>query len=162
MAHVKESLTQLATEASDNIKRHLKELLTSQRLAVVATHASGQPYASLVAFVVSDDLKYFLLVTSRHTRKFANLTADPRVALLVNSSTNQESDFHRAASVTVTGTAEEIVGSQRDRLLQMYLAKHPYLEEFAKSPTCALIRIHARSFYLVRNFQNVMELHFPP
>ena len=149
-------------EGAEDVKRAVKELLNSQRLAVVATHASGQPYASLVAFVVSEDLKYFLFVTSRNTRKFANLTNDARVALLVNNSTNQESDFHRAASVTVVGTAEEIVDSQRDRLLQMYLAKHPYLEDFAKSPTCALIRINARSFYLVRNFQNVMELHFPP
>ena len=40
-----------------------------------------------------------------------------------------------------------------------FLARHPHLQDFARSPTCALVRVSARSYYLVKNFQNVMELH---
>jgi hypothetical protein len=61
--------------------------------------------------------------------------------------------------VTVIGGAEEINASSRDNNLRNYLAKHPYLEDFAKSPTCALVRVTAKSYYLVKNFQRVMELH---
>ena len=146
-------------EPSQAIRDRLKDLCTSQKLAVVSTHSGGQPYASLVAFVASDDLRHIFFVTARTTRKFANLKKDPRVAVLINSSSNAESDFHEAVSITATGTAEEIKGSERQGILKRYLSKHPYLDDFARSPSCALIRVAARTYYMVQNFQKVMELH---
>ncbi|MBW2468683.1 MAG: pyridoxamine 5'-phosphate oxidase family protein [Deltaproteobacteria bacterium] len=146
-------------ETSADIQNRLRNLFESQKLAVVATQTGGQPYTSLVAFVAADDLRHIYFVTARTTRKFSNLTSDSRVAVLVNSSINQESDFHDAISITVTGNAEEIEGSERQPILELYLAKHPYLEDFARSPSCALIRVAARSYYMVRNFQNVMEFN---
>lgn len=142
------------------IKSILRELLASQRLAVLATREEdGQPYANLMAFAASDDLKTVLLVTGRATRKYENLRADPRVALLIDSRSHQVSDIHEAAAVTVLGDAEEVSGPEEDRLLSAYLAKHPHLEQFASSPSCALFRVHVRSYYLVRRFQAVTELH---
>jgi nitroimidazol reductase NimA-like FMN-containing flavoprotein (pyridoxamine 5'-phosphate oxidase superfamily) len=146
-------------EPTQEIRDRLKDLCTSQKLAVVSTHSGGQPYASLVAFVASDDLRHIFFVTARTTRKFANMTKDSRVAVLINSSTNAESDFHEAVSITATGVAQEIKGSERQGILERYLSKHPYLDDFAKSPSCALIRVSARSYYMVQNFQKVMELH---
>ena len=146
-------------EPTQKIQSLLKDLCTSQKLAVVSTQSDGQPYASLVAFVAGDDLRHIYFVTARTTRKFANLTREPRVAVLINSSTNEESDFHEAVSITVTGTAEEISGTEREKILTRYLSKHPYLEDFARSPSCALIQVATQSFYMVQNFQNVMELH---
>jgi nitroimidazol reductase NimA-like FMN-containing flavoprotein (pyridoxamine 5'-phosphate oxidase superfamily) len=144
---------------SQEIQRRLQDLFESQKLAVVSTQTGGQPYASLVAFVATDNLRHIFFVTARTTRKFSNLTADSRVAVLINSSINQESDFHDAVSITVTGTAKEIQGSEKQDILNLYLAKHPYLEDFARSPSCALIKVSARSYYMVQNFQNVMEFH---
>lgn len=144
---------------SEDIQKLLRELFASQNLAVLATHSQQQPYASLVAFVASEDLRHIYFVTPKTTRKFANLMADGRVAVLINNSTNQSADFHQAIAVTAVGDAEEITGPERERQLTDYLAKHPYLEEFAKSPTCALVRVTARSYYLVRNFQQVLEYH---
>jgi nitroimidazol reductase NimA-like FMN-containing flavoprotein (pyridoxamine 5'-phosphate oxidase superfamily) len=146
-------------DRTQEIQSRLKDLCTSQKLAVVSTQSGGQPYASLVAFVAGDDLRHIFFVTARTTRKFANLTMEPRVAVLINSSTNEESDFHEAVSITVTGIAEEINDPERQDILKRYLSKHPYLDDFAKSPSCALIRVTARSYYMVQNFQNVMELH---
>jgi nitroimidazol reductase NimA-like FMN-containing flavoprotein (pyridoxamine 5'-phosphate oxidase superfamily) len=146
-------------EPTREIRNRLQNLCTSQKLAVVSTQSDGQPYASLVAFVASDDLRHIYFVTARTTRKFANLTREPRLAVLINSSTNEESDFHEAISITVTGTAQEIRELEREKILKLYLSKHPYLEEFALSPSCALIQVSTQSFYMVQNFQNVMELH---
>ena len=146
-------------EPTQEIQSRLKDLCTSQKLAVVSTQSDGQPYASLVAFVTGDDLRHIYFVTARTTRKFANLTKEPRVAVLINSSANLESDFHEAISITVTGTAVEISDSEREKVLKLYLSKHPYLEDFAYSPSCALIKVATQSFYMVQNFQNVMELH---
>jgi nitroimidazol reductase NimA-like FMN-containing flavoprotein (pyridoxamine 5'-phosphate oxidase superfamily) len=146
-------------EPSEEIRSRLRNLCISQKLAVVSTQSDGQPYASLVAFAASDDLRHIFFVTARTTRKFANLTKDARVAVLINSSVNRESDFHDAVSVTVTGTAEEIEGAERNKVLTLYLSKHPYLEDFAQAPTCAVIRVTTKSYYMVKNFQTVMELH---
>ena len=146
-------------EPTREIRNRLQNLCASQKLAVVSTQSAGQPYASLVAFVASEDLRHIYFVTARTTRKFANLTREPRVAVLINSSTNEESDFHKAISITVTGTAEEIREHDREKILKRYLSKHPYLEDFAHSPSCALIRVSTQSFYMVQNFQNVMEVH---
>jgi nitroimidazol reductase NimA-like FMN-containing flavoprotein (pyridoxamine 5'-phosphate oxidase superfamily) len=104
-------------------------------------------------------LKHLFFVTPKTTRKFENLKADSRVSILVNSSTNQAVDFHRAVSVTVVGEATEIVGSERQPILEQYLEKHPHLEDFVRSPSCALVRVLAKSYFMVQNFQNVMELH---
>jgi nitroimidazol reductase NimA-like FMN-containing flavoprotein (pyridoxamine 5'-phosphate oxidase superfamily) len=146
-------------DKAEDIQKQLKDLFTSQGLAVLATQKEQQPYTSLVAFVATDDLKHLYFVTPKTTRKFANLAADGRVAVLINNSTNNSTDFHLAISVTAVGDAEEISGADRDQQLSHYLAKHPYLEEFAKSPTCALVRVTARSYYLVKNFQKVLEYH---
>ena len=146
-------------ETSAEIQKRLRNLFESQKLAVVATQTGGQPYASLVAFAATDDLRHIFFVTAKTTRKFSNLTSDSRVAVMVNSSTNEESDFHDAIAITVTGNAGEIKDADRKAILDLYLSKHPYLEDFARSPSCALIRVTARSYYMVRNFQNVMEFH---
>ena len=141
----------------------LRDLFARQRLAVLATREEdGQPYTNLMAFAVSDDLKSLLLVTGRATRKYANLSADPRVALLIDSRSHQASDIHDAIAVTVLGEALEVSGSAREPLLMSYVAKHPHLKDFASSPSCALFQVKVRSYYLVRRFQEVTELHVRP
>lgn len=136
----------------------LRELLGGQKLAVLSTHNGGQPYASLVAFAFSDDLGTLYFVTPRTTRKFSNLQRDRRMALLITSSTNRETDFHEAMAVTVVGSAAEIQGPDKEAALDHYIARHPYLEDFARSPTCAFVRVSAHTYILVKNFQHVMEL----
>jgi len=141
------------------IKKQIQELFVKQKLAVLSTHHSGQPYASLIAFVGKKDLKKIFFITSRTTRKFENLSEDPRVAILINSSMNMASDFHEAVSVTALGTAKEINGTEKDEILRLYLTKHPYLEAFATSPTCAVVGATITTYVMVKNFQQVMELH---
>jgi nitroimidazol reductase NimA-like FMN-containing flavoprotein (pyridoxamine 5'-phosphate oxidase superfamily) len=149
----------LKKDKPEVIRQHLKALFESQNLAVLSTQSAGQPYASLVAFYASEDLKHLFFATPKTTRKFDNLKADDRVAFLVNSSTNQINDFHRAISVTAVGTATEIIGKERQPILGRYLKKHPYLEDFVRSPTCAAVKVSVKSYIMVKNFQNVMELH---
>jgi len=140
----------------------VQSLLNSQRLAVLSTLMSGRPYSNLIAFAVTDDLKDIFFATTRATRKFANLTAEPRVSLLMDNRSNQETDFGEASAVTVLGTAEEVLGLERERYLQLYLKKHPYLEEFVTAPTCALIRVKVEKYIMVTQFQEVREIYPTP
>lgn len=141
------------------LAHRLKELFSSQSLAVLATHGEGQSYGSLVAFAVTDDLKRLLFATTRATRKYANLMKNPRVAMVMDSRSNKESDFHQAIAVTATGRVKEAVGSEKDRLTRLYLSKHPHLVDFVSSPTCALVILEVETYYLVSQFQNVTEFH---
>jgi nitroimidazol reductase NimA-like FMN-containing flavoprotein (pyridoxamine 5'-phosphate oxidase superfamily) len=143
-------------------RKELTRLFASQSLAVLSTQGGGQPYGSLVAFAATEDLRSLLFATTRATRKYANLSSESRVAVVVDNRSNRDSDFHNAAAVTVLGTVEELEGRERESLLQLYLAKHPYLREFVMSPTCALFRVTVDRYYMVTRFQKVMEFHLLP
>jgi nitroimidazol reductase NimA-like FMN-containing flavoprotein (pyridoxamine 5'-phosphate oxidase superfamily) len=144
-------------ERSELIAR-LRELLGDQRLAVLATSAADRPHGSLVAFAPTEDLKHILFATPRATRKYAHLVANPAVALVIDSRSNDEADFHNAMAVTATGRARDVEGQERDRLLSVYVAKHPGLRDFVTSPTCALVKVVIETYSTVTRFQNVVEL----
>ena len=146
-------------EKTSQLKEFLKNLFLSQRLAVLATQGKRQPYGNLVAFVATNDLKHLLFATTRATRKYANISKNPRVAMVMDNRSNQEADFHQAAAVTATGVVKEVKGLEKEGLLRLYLSKHPYLKDFVFSPTCALLKMNVETYYIVRQFQNVTELH---
>ena len=142
----------------EDIKKQIQKLFINQKLAVLSTHHFGQPYANLIAFVGKENLKEIFFVTPRSTRKFDNLSADSRVAILINSSLNTDADFHEAVAVTALGNANEVNGPKKNDALSLYLTKHPYLEAFAGSPTSAVVGVTVTTYVMVRNFQHVMEL----
>jgi nitroimidazol reductase NimA-like FMN-containing flavoprotein (pyridoxamine 5'-phosphate oxidase superfamily) len=136
----------------------VRHLFASEQLAVLSTQYGGQPYSNLIAFAHTDNLKQLLFVTNRETRKYGNVLADKKVALLVDSRKNYTSDFESAVAITALGTAEEATGSEREQLLQVYLAKHPHLKDFVNNESNALIRISI-SDYIIARFDTVRSLH---
>lgn len=146
----------------DDLKGRLKDLFASVRLAVLATRMGEQPYTNLVAFASTVDLRYLLFATTRATRKFSNLSDQPLVSLLVDNRTNDVSDLREAVAVTATGRAGELGVSMCQDMKNLYLEKHPYLEEFISSPSCVFVSVEVDVYYVVRRFQNVTELHLKP
>ena len=141
------------------LKETLGSLFSSQKLAVLSSFGNEQPYASLIAFAATDDLKHIIFATTRATRKYANLSSESMVALLIDNRTNEEKDFSYAVAATALGRAEEVRGPQKKSFLEIYLKKHPYLKEFVSSPTCALMVVTIKTYYVVSRFQNVQVLH---
>jgi len=113
-----------------------------------------------VAIAITTDLHRLYFATLRATRKWANLTGNHNVSLLIDNRSNLVTDFSRAAAATVIGTAEEVSGTELETGLKLFLNRHPHLAEFTASPGCALFRVQIASIYLVTRFQNVMEFHF--
>ena len=146
-------------EKTSQLKEFLEGLFSSQRLAVLATQSKRQPYGNLVAFVATGDMKHLLFATPRATRKYANISENPRVAMVMDNRSNQEADFRQAAAVTATGAVKEVKGLEKETLLNLYLSVHPYLKDFVSSPACALLKMDVETYYVVRQFQNVVELH---
>lgn len=146
-------------EMDKELKDRLATLLGTQQLGVLSTQCQGKPYASLVAFAATEDSKDLLFATTRSTRKYANITSDSRVAMLIDNRSNQTGDFHSAMAVTATGKAGEVEPHEKEVYLQIYLEKHPHLKDFVSAPSCALLRIRIETYVLVNRFQKVFELH---
>lgn len=140
------------------IRELLRELLASQRLAVLATHQEGQPYCSLVGIAASDDLTSLLFATKRATRKFRNLATDDRVALMLDSRAKASSDFQGAVAVTAMGRVGEVSKEDSSGFLTRYLDTHPDLRDFVLAPNCALLRVRVEKYVVVQHFQEVTEL----
>lgn len=135
----------------------LQELFRSQRYAVMATSEHEQAFTSLMAFAAAEDLRQIVVLTERATRKFANLKANSRVALLIDDRENKGSDTQDSVAVTAIGEAQEVDAETGALLLDLYLARHPYLAEFAASPSCAIVRVKIDSYLLVSRFQKVLQ-----
>lgn len=139
------------------IQEILRDLCASQRFAVLATDDGGQPFASLMAFVVTDDMQDIVVLTDRHRRKFVNLTANRRVALLIDDRENKGSDTEKSVAVTVIGEAQELADETGAALRALFLTRHPNLREFAATPTCAVVRVRVSSYQIVSQFERVRE-----
>ena len=123
----------------------------------MATNEFEQPFTSLMAFAAAEDLRHIVVLTERATRKFANLKANCRVALLIDDRENKGSDTQDSVAVTAIGEAQEVDAEDGALLLDLYLARHPYLAEFAASHSCAIVRVKIDSYLVVSRFQKVLE-----
>ena len=138
---------------SESLAR-LDELLATQPLAVLATSHDGAPYASLVA-VAPEGHTHVYFATPRATRKWGNVTAEPRVALMIDDRSNQAADFHAGAAATGMGRAIECCEDDVDAGRQALLRRHPHLGGFLTSPSTVIARVDVERWYVVTRFQSV-------
>ncbi len=138
----------------------IQTLLNSQIQAVLATQHQLQPYTSLMAFAVTQDLRQIVFATARETQKYANLVANPRASLLIDNRCNNSTDYSKAVAISAQGVTREVDAVQRAELLTLYLSKHPHLRDFVTDAACALLQLDVECYYVVSQFQNVVELRF--
>ncbi|MBN2455945.1 MAG: pyridoxamine 5'-phosphate oxidase family protein [Sedimentisphaerales bacterium] len=142
-----------------SLEDKLKKLFSSQKLGVLATQQKKNPYTSLVAFACSDDMRQIVFTTRKATRKFANIISNSNVSFFVDNRSNRAIDFRKAIGVTVLGSVRQIRKNKNNKLMKLYLGKHPQLDSFLASQSSAFLCIDIKSFYIVERFQNVTEVH---
>jgi heme iron utilization protein len=142
-------------QTRETVEHDIRQLLQNEQLAVLSTERQGQPYASLVAFAVTEGLGDLVFCTPKATRKFSNLADNPQVAMLINNCRNRTSDIDDAVSVTAVGRAVEVVDTSREDLSALYLQKHPHLKEFLQAESTSMVRIRVERYFMVRKFQDV-------
>ncbi len=154
----KMTIPERTSRGTVSVPERLRFLNETEHHAVLATESGGQPLTSLVAYALTDDLKGALFVTPKKTRKYTNILANGRVALLIDTRTNTDRAYLEAEAVTMIGMARSVrKGKRRDMLIATFLRKHPRLAEFANSPSTAIILIEARRYIHVGRFQSVSE-----
>lgn len=140
------------------LRQTIQTLLDSQIQAVLATQYQEQPYTSLMAFAATPDLRQIIFATYWATQKYANLLANPRASLLIDNRSNNPTDYQNAVAISAQGPTRAVDTAQRDEFLQLYVNKHPQLQDFVAAKDCALLQMEVECYYVVSQFQNVAEL----
>jgi nitroimidazol reductase NimA-like FMN-containing flavoprotein (pyridoxamine 5'-phosphate oxidase superfamily) len=135
----------------------IKQLLASQKLAVLSTQDEGHPYLNLVAFAVSPDFKTAIFVTDKKTRKYQNMVKNPLVSLLVDNRKNQVTDFEEASALTLIGSAD-VLEDKSSQMGNVFLDKHLNLSDFLNDPQKALIKVKITD-YILAGFVNTQSIH---
>jgi nitroimidazol reductase NimA-like FMN-containing flavoprotein (pyridoxamine 5'-phosphate oxidase superfamily) len=137
------------------LKKQIQSVLHRNRFAVLATHSSGQPHASLMAFSPVRGIRYLVFATYRSTLKYRSLLTDARMALLIDGQNGEGTRSNRGLVLTALGEAIEIPEADRRAAVCTHLARHPDLKAFLRSPDCALMRVAVVAYEVVGGIDDV-------
>ena len=140
------------------LESQIGRLVQRQPFAVLCTQGGGQPYGSLVAFAVTEDLSQAVFATPRATRKFRLLSECDHVALVIDSRPDFPDRLMEIEAVTATGRAVLVEQEDDfDRWASLLTGRHPYLFRFVQSASCGLFRIQIVRYFHVSRFQEVRQ-----
>ena len=142
----------------EDVAARIKRLVHGQPFAVLCTQGQGQPYGSLVAYAIEDDLCFAAFATRRATRKFRLLSECDHVALLIDNRPEFSDELMKVEAVTATGRAALIDhGADFEQWAKLLTERHPYLSRFVRSSSCGLFRVEIVRYLHVCRFQEVRQ-----
>lgn len=142
----------------ESIEAEIRNLCEGQSFAVLATQGEGQPYASLIGFATSQDLKYLVFATPKETRKFSLLEKNNHVSFLLDNRSTQPDSINLVSALTVTGLVRVLSDKEEmEAWSKILVRKHPYLDSFVRSDTTAVVLAEVFRYFYVRRFQEVFE-----
>ncbi len=134
----------------------IRKMSDNQMFAVLATHGESGPFASLVAFAGSRDLKHIIFITPRNTKKYDNILVNGNVTLLIDNRSDRPGSINQISALTITGTASVMNNELfMDQWLRMYLSKHPNLNDFVEASSNIAILVEVDTYIYVSKFQEV-------
>ncbi len=114
-------------------RTELVSFLRRYKLAVQASVSpSGAPQAAVVGFAVSDELE-IVFDTTEDTRKYRNLRADPRVALVIG--------WDDDITAQIEGVADFPAGQELERIRECYFVAYPDGRERLAWPGITHVRV---------------------
>ncbi|MGY3695949.1 pyridoxine/pyridoxamine 5'-phosphate oxidase [Bradyrhizobium sp. USDA 3240] len=113
-------------------RAELLAFLRMHRLAVVSTVHDGAPQAAVIGIAVSDGLE-IIFDTLTTSRKYQNLRADPRAALVVGWDAEQTAQLE--------GVADFPTGAELAACKQVYFAAWPDGPEREAWPNIGYVRV---------------------
>jgi uncharacterized protein YhbP (UPF0306 family) len=146
-----------------SIQDQIRALMFEQPYAVLCTQGGGQPYGSVIAFAVNQDLNAAVFATPTATRKFRLLSECDQVALVVDNRSADPGEISHIHAVTATGRAVDLSKDDaEDHWQKLLIDKHPVMHDFVCAPSTALIRIDILRYFHVTRLQEVYQWAPPP
>ena len=137
------------------IKDYIEGIINTSGFAVLATEGNGQPHASLIAITLLENCSQLVFATYRNTLKYRNIENNSKVAVLIESQGLNKEDLRVRIVLTIIGNIEEISIAENKAAYQAHLKRHPEIESFMLSSDCALIRVIARSYQIVKGVDDI-------
>ncbi len=131
----------------------MRQILKSQNLCVLATYADEKPHCSLMAYIIDDTCQVLYMLTPKKTRKFANLCANPRVSLLVDTrlADGRPQPRDKICALTVGGTCAVVKDGDRERgICQRFVQVHSHLAAFVNEEDIAVFEVRITSLQLLQ------------
>jgi len=143
-------------ENSIQIRKYVEGILKTCHLAVLATEANGQPYASLMSITPVQGFRQMIFATSRNTRKFENVIHNGRVAVLIQGEELDSSNQQKGYAITAYGHTREVGKNELEEAVNAHLKRHPDLENFLHSGDIAIMRIKIETYQIVRGIDDAI------
>ena len=137
------------------INEYIREVIQTNRFAVLATAFEDQPYASLIAVTATEGYLRLIFATYRNTRKYNNLICNGKVSILFENRETKNTDNPEITVLTALGQAEEMSINESKVELKAHLLRHPELESFLLNTDCALFQVKVTAYQAVRGIDDV-------
>ena len=131
----------------------IREMIRRNDLAVLATSHEDRPHCSLMAYMPDNDCSRIYLLTLKDSRKFANISRNPCVSLLIDTRNSHE-PREAFKALTISGTCAPEDSPDQESLQQELVKRHPQVRELAAKPDCVLLVVHIISFLLLDGVSN--------
>lgn len=141
------------------IPEEMAAMILENSHGVLATSFQDVPHASLMAYTVRADLEYIHMATSARTRKWANLLANPRMALLLDDRSNGSAGPTKA--LTIGGDQVNVAGqAEQSEIMTALLARHPHLEGLLSREDIRIIRLKPRWCLFLKGPEHSVFINF--
>ena len=131
----------------------IERLVRENDTCVLATAGEKEPHTSLMVYTFSRERGTLFLVTPRQTKKYANLTGNPNVSILIDTRCEDTPQSVRAMSIC--GIAHEIPDENaRAAIRERFIEKRPDLEGFLDEPDTAFIGVSIQSVQILSGLRD--------
>lgn len=133
----------------------MKEIVRANGLCVLATVFEGIPHCSLMSYLADEEIGEIYLISSKQTRKYANLMTQPEVSLLIDTRSEGKSPI---LALTLRGRYHEIVDQEKKNALRArFLRRHPGVADLIQEEETDIFAIKISSWQLL---EGVKDGHF--
>jgi general stress protein 26 len=138
-------------KVGNNMLEKMKDIVKGNDLCVLATVSEGKPHCSLMSYITDDECSEIYMISHKQTKKYANLTANPIVSLLID--TREEERGQRRMDIralTVIGEFQTIKDQTKKSLIHAkFLKTYPHLTDFLNDPGAEIFSVKIKSFQLL-------------
>ena len=129
----------------------MKALLREKDICVLATASKNVPHTSLMAYAANEAGTELYMATRRDTRKFANISENPLVSVLVDTREEDLPGRRGAARALTVGATAEVAASGGAQTLARgrILSRHPEMRGFLDDPEVAVLVLRIRTLLLL-------------
>jgi nitroimidazol reductase NimA-like FMN-containing flavoprotein (pyridoxamine 5'-phosphate oxidase superfamily) len=139
------------------MRTELNELIKSEQLCVLATVGSGLPHCSLMSYAVPEDGDRIYLASSRNTRKYRNLLANPGVSLLIDSrQTGAAAGINAVRALVIRGSVlMPLVEAESKEAEKLLIQRHPGLADFFRAADTEIMAVSIDEVQLLAGQQEI-------